>query len=164
MIKINDLTKGEVYSFFVVSRNENGTSLPSSVLTLNVSEAAWNGVNIKGSQLTDTNRKLLRYSNWNAKLMSLQFQNINTPRKFDFNIWQYQEIALSVLSSKISWLQAPRPPLICWRWRATPPPGSSWCGTPRPSPTRRTGSNTGQQRQEVDELWVGRTKISETEF
>ena len=61
MIKINDLTKGEIYSFFVVSRNENGTSLPSSVLTLNISEAAWNGVNIKGSQLTDTNRKLFRF-------------------------------------------------------------------------------------------------------
>ena len=48
VIKINDLAKGEIYSFFVVSRNENGTSLPSSVLTLNISESAWNGVNIQG--------------------------------------------------------------------------------------------------------------------
>ena len=48
IIKINNLTVGGIYKFYVVSRNENGTSLPSSILTLNVSESAWNGVTVKG--------------------------------------------------------------------------------------------------------------------
>ena len=35
----------------MVSRNENGTSLPSAILTLNMSAAAWNGVSVKGRKI-----------------------------------------------------------------------------------------------------------------
>jgi hypothetical protein len=36
------------YQFFVISRNEFGTSLPSSVVTLNVSRSSWNGQIVQG--------------------------------------------------------------------------------------------------------------------
>ena len=45
---MSNLTVGGIYKFYVVSRNENGTSLPSSILTLNMSKAAWNGIEIQG--------------------------------------------------------------------------------------------------------------------
>ena len=48
IIKVSNLTVGGIYKFYVVSRNENGTSLPSSILTLNMSKAAWNGITIQG--------------------------------------------------------------------------------------------------------------------
>ena len=43
MVKVEDLVTGRLYSFYVVSRNEKGTSLPSSILTVNISLAAWSG-------------------------------------------------------------------------------------------------------------------------
>ena len=48
MMSISNLTKGGIYKFYVVSRNDQGTSLPSSILTLNVSKEAWNGVAVQG--------------------------------------------------------------------------------------------------------------------
>ena len=52
IIKISSLEVGGVYKFYVVARNENGTSLPSAILTLNMSQQAWNGVTIKGETQT----------------------------------------------------------------------------------------------------------------
>ena len=43
MVKVDDLETGRLYSFYVVSRNKKGTSLPSSILTVNISLAAWTG-------------------------------------------------------------------------------------------------------------------------
>ena len=43
MVKVDGLETGRLYSFYVVSRNEKGTSLPSSLLTVNISLAAWTG-------------------------------------------------------------------------------------------------------------------------
>merc|ERR1719483_496943 len=37
-VKINNLTSGKRYKFFVVSRNDKGTSLPSSILTINITK------------------------------------------------------------------------------------------------------------------------------
>jgi len=49
IVKIQELQTGKKYRFFVVSRNEKGTSLPSSIVTVNVSAKAWNGTSISGS-------------------------------------------------------------------------------------------------------------------
>ena len=43
MVKVDGLVTGRLYSFYVVSRNDKGTSLPSSLLTVNISLAAWTG-------------------------------------------------------------------------------------------------------------------------
>ena len=43
MVKVDGLVTGQLYSFYVVSRNDKGTSLPSSILTVNISLAAWTG-------------------------------------------------------------------------------------------------------------------------
>jgi len=43
LVKIEGLETGKIYRFFVISRNDQGTSLPSSIVTLNVSSDAWNG-------------------------------------------------------------------------------------------------------------------------
>ena len=43
MVKVGGLETGRLYSFYVVASNEKGTSLPSSILTVNISLAAWNG-------------------------------------------------------------------------------------------------------------------------
>ena len=43
MVKVDDLETDRLYSFYVVSRNKKGTSLPSSILTVNISLAAWSG-------------------------------------------------------------------------------------------------------------------------
>ena len=43
MVKVDGLVTGRLYSFYVVARNEKGTSLPSSILTVNISLAAWTG-------------------------------------------------------------------------------------------------------------------------
>ena len=43
MVKVEGLVTGQLYSFYVVSRNDKGTSLPSSILTVNISLAAWTG-------------------------------------------------------------------------------------------------------------------------
>lgn len=49
IVKIPNLEVGKKYRFFVVSRNDKGTSLPSSIVTLNVSAEAWSGKPIEGS-------------------------------------------------------------------------------------------------------------------
>lgn len=41
VIKIKDLNVGRKYKFFVVARNEKGTSLPSSIVTVNASAESW---------------------------------------------------------------------------------------------------------------------------
>jgi hypothetical protein len=48
-VKIPNLETGKKYRFFVVSRNEKGTSLPSSIVTLNVSSEGWTGTPVQGS-------------------------------------------------------------------------------------------------------------------
>ena len=49
MVKISNLTTNKLYRFYVVSRNSRGTSLPSSLLTLNISLAAWSGHSLGSS-------------------------------------------------------------------------------------------------------------------
>jgi len=49
VVKIDGLEIGSLYRFFVVSRNQKGSSLPSSIITLNVSAAAWQGIPIPGA-------------------------------------------------------------------------------------------------------------------
>ena len=49
LVKIDNLEVGKIYRFFVVSHNDKGTSLPSSLVTLNVSSLAWNGSHIQGA-------------------------------------------------------------------------------------------------------------------
>jgi len=49
LVKIDGLDTGKIYRFFVVSRNAKGTSLPSSIVTLNVSSDAWDGKQVQGA-------------------------------------------------------------------------------------------------------------------
>ena len=48
-LKIPRLEVKKVYQFFVVATNSAGTSLPSSLVTVNVSRDAWEGVEVAGS-------------------------------------------------------------------------------------------------------------------
>jgi len=48
-VKVDGLETGKLYRFFVVSRNDMGTSLPSSIVTLNVSSAAYNTNQMSGA-------------------------------------------------------------------------------------------------------------------
>jgi hypothetical protein len=43
MFTVSGLKTDTKYRFFVIARNVFGTSLPSSVVTVNVSSAAWDG-------------------------------------------------------------------------------------------------------------------------
>lgn len=45
---VSDLKQGNMYNFFVISMNEEGNSLPSSVLTINVTSEAHNGTTVAG--------------------------------------------------------------------------------------------------------------------
>ena len=45
---MTNLETGAFYRFFVVARNAMGTSLPSALLKLNVSAAAWDGQEVAG--------------------------------------------------------------------------------------------------------------------
>ena len=47
--KITSLEMDKVYQFFVVARNSLGSSLPSSVIMLNVSRSSWEGDQVKGA-------------------------------------------------------------------------------------------------------------------
>ena len=44
---VTDLTADTLHQFFVVSRNLEGTSLPSSVITVNTSAEEWNGKKVR---------------------------------------------------------------------------------------------------------------------
>ena len=46
---VENLETGTFYRFFVVSRNEKGTSLPSALVKVNVSAAAWDGKGVAGT-------------------------------------------------------------------------------------------------------------------
>lgn len=46
---IENLETGKFYRFFVVARNDDGTSLPSSLVRLNVSQDAWDGKSARGT-------------------------------------------------------------------------------------------------------------------
>lgn len=46
--EINNLTTGATYKFYVVSFNEHGSSVPSSVILVNVSASSFNGTRIPG--------------------------------------------------------------------------------------------------------------------
>ena len=49
IIKISGLEVGRLYSFYVASKNQKGSSLPSSIVSLIVSTAAWQGRAIIGA-------------------------------------------------------------------------------------------------------------------
>ena len=48
-VKISDLEVGKLYRFFVVARNDHGSSLPSAIITLNVSSAAYQDNKTRGT-------------------------------------------------------------------------------------------------------------------
>ena len=48
MFTVTGLKTNTKYRFFVIARNVFGTSLPSSVVTVNVSKEAWDGTRIEG--------------------------------------------------------------------------------------------------------------------
>ena len=74
--KIPRLEVEKVYQFFVVARNSAGSSLPSSLVTVNVSRAAWDGVEIKGAPSPPHQLRALRVSvdsvqlSWQAPTIS----------------------------------------------------------------------------------------------
>ena len=45
---ITGLETDTKYQFFAISRNQFGTSLPTSLISLNVSRAAWDGQKVTG--------------------------------------------------------------------------------------------------------------------
>ena len=61
-VKIPRLEVEKVYQFFVVARNSAGSSLPSSLVTVNVSRAAWEGVQVKGAPSQPHQLRALRVS------------------------------------------------------------------------------------------------------
>ena len=61
-VKIPRLEVEKVYQFFVVARNSAGSSLPSSLVTVNVSRAAWEGVEVKGAPSPPHQLRALRVS------------------------------------------------------------------------------------------------------
>ena len=61
-VKIPRLEVQKVYQFFVVAKNSAGTSLPSSLVSVNVSRAAWEGVQVKGSPSPPHQLRALRVS------------------------------------------------------------------------------------------------------
>ena len=48
MATITELDTNQLHQFFVIARNKDGNSLPSSIIHLNVSSVAWNGQDVKG--------------------------------------------------------------------------------------------------------------------
>ena len=75
-VTIGGLSKDSKYQFFVVARNSAGTSLPSSVLSMNVSKLAWNGENIKGRpsaphgiEIVKTSANMISFA-WTAPIIS----------------------------------------------------------------------------------------------
>ena len=46
--EINDLKVGSLYNFFVVAINEEGVSLPSSIITLNLTKERDDGIPVAG--------------------------------------------------------------------------------------------------------------------
>ena len=56
---VTDLKTNALHQFFVVSRNLDGTSLPSALITVNVSADSWNGKKVTDSvetMITDVER------------------------------------------------------------------------------------------------------------
>lgn len=49
IVKITSLQTNQSYRFFVVSRNAAGTSLPSSIVTLNITASSWTGKPVPGA-------------------------------------------------------------------------------------------------------------------
>ena len=49
IVKITGLQTNQTYRFFVVSRNAAGTSLPSSIVTLNITASGWTGKPVPGA-------------------------------------------------------------------------------------------------------------------
>ena len=47
-VTITGLETDTKYQFFAISRNQFGTSLPTSLISVNVSRAAWNGQKVTG--------------------------------------------------------------------------------------------------------------------
>ena len=73
---IGGLTKDSKYQFFVVARNSAGTSLPSSVLSTNISQLAWDGEKIVGKpsaphgiEILKTTANMLSFA-WTAPIIS----------------------------------------------------------------------------------------------
>ena len=75
-VTIKGLDKDVKYQFFVISRNQFGTSLPSSLIRVNVSDSAWNGKKVEGKpsaphgiELVKAGAKMLSFA-WTAPVIS----------------------------------------------------------------------------------------------
>ena len=73
---ITGLEKNERYQFFAISRNSIGTSLPTAMLTLNISSEAWDGKKVVGKpsaphgiELDSISANFLTFS-WTAPVIS----------------------------------------------------------------------------------------------
>ena len=73
---ITGLEKNERYQFFAISRNSIGTSLPTAMLTLNISSEAWDGKKVVGKpsaphgiELDSMSANYLTFS-WTAPVIS----------------------------------------------------------------------------------------------
>ena len=73
---ISGLTKDSKYQFFIIARNSAGTSLPSSVLSTNVSQLAWDGEKVQGRpsaphgiEVLKTSANMLSFA-WTAPIIS----------------------------------------------------------------------------------------------
>jgi hypothetical protein len=76
LFTVSGLKTNTKYRFFVIARNNFGTSLPSSVVTVNVSKAGWDGAKIDGRpssphaiEVTQTGADYLALS-WTAPTIS----------------------------------------------------------------------------------------------
>ena len=76
LFTVSGLKTNTKYRFFVIARNAFGTSLPSSVITTNVSKEAWDGLKIDGVpssphliEVTQTGADYLTLS-WTASTIS----------------------------------------------------------------------------------------------
>ena len=75
-VTITGLEKNTKYQFFAISRNEFGTSLPSSLINVNVSRTAWDGQKVEGKpsaphgiELIKAGAKMLSFA-WTAPIIS----------------------------------------------------------------------------------------------
>ena len=92
---ITGLDTSQRYQFFVISRNQAGTSLPSSLITVNISQVAWNGQEIHGKpsaphgiELVKAGANLLSFA-WTAPVIS----NHEDLLKYRFTYGPFKELS-----------------------------------------------------------------------
>lgn len=94
-VTITNLIKNQRYQFFIISRNEAGTSLPSSLINVNISRVAWDGQDIKGKpsaphgiELIKAGANVLSFA-WTAPVIS----NHDDQLKYKFTYGPFKELS-----------------------------------------------------------------------